>query len=76
MSKRSEQAALLAFLAGAAVAAGAALLFTPKTGREVREKLGEATDEALDKLKGCVKNAKRRKNGGDPMNYDGGDCWI
>ncbi|MBJ6751073.1 YtxH domain-containing protein [Geomonas anaerohicana] len=78
MSKKSEQAALLAFLAGAAVAAGAALLFTPKTGREVREKLGEAKDEALDKLKGCVKNAKMRsrKNGTDQMNYDGGDCWI
>ena len=76
MSKKSEQAALLAFLAGAAVAAGAALLFTPKTGREVRAKLGEAKDEALDKLKGCVRSAKRRKGNGDTMNYDGGDCWI
>ena len=78
MSKKSEQAALLAFLAGAAVAAGAALLFTPKTGREVREKLGEAKEEALDKLKLCVKSAKFRTKGpnGDPLNYDGGDCWI
>jgi len=78
MSKKSEQAALLAFLAGAAVAAGAALLFTPKTGREVREKLGEAKEEALDKLKLCVKGAKYRAKGtkGDPRNYDGGDCWI
>lgn len=74
MCKRSEQAALLAFLAGAAVAAGAALLFTPKTGREVRERLGEAKEEALDKLKGCVKKGKR--SSGDPLNYDGGDCWI
>jgi gas vesicle protein len=77
MSKKSEQAALLAFLAGAAVAAGAALLFTPKTGREVREKLGEAKEEALEKLKLCVKGAKyRNKVKGDPLNYDGGDCWI
>lgn len=77
MCKKSEQAALLAFLAGAAVAAGAALLFTPKTGREVREKLGEAKDEALDKLKTCVKNVKRGKGGSnDSLNYDGGDCWI
>jgi len=78
MSKKSEQAALLAFLAGAAVAAGAALLFTPKTGREVRERLGEAKEDALDKLKLCVKGAKFRAKGtkGDPLNYDGGDCWI
>jgi gas vesicle protein len=79
MSKKSnEQAAILAFIAGAAVAAGAALLFTPKTGREVREKLGEAKEDALDKLKLCVKGAKFRAKGskGDPLNYDGGDCWI
>ncbi|HJV66613.1 MAG TPA: YtxH domain-containing protein [Geomonas sp.] len=73
MSKKSEQA-LLAFLAGAAVAAGAALLFTPRTGREVREKLGEARDEALDKIKQRIKGSKGAK--GDQLNYDGGDCWI
>ena len=74
MSRKSEQAALLAFLAGAVVAAGAALLFTPKTGREVREKLGEAKDEALEKIKQKVAGAKKSK--GDPLDYDGGDCWI
>lgn len=73
MSKKSEQAAL-AFIAGAAVAAGAALLFTPKTGREVREKLGEAKEEALEKLKLYVKKTKGGK--GESLNYDGGDCWI
>ena len=76
MSKKSEQAALLAFLAGAVVAAGAALLFTPKTGREVREKLGEAKEEALEKLKLRVKGAKGKGCKGDPLDYDGGDCWI
>lgn len=78
MSKRSgnEQAAILAFIAGAAVAAGAALLFTPKTGREVREKLGEAKEDALEKLKGCSAKLRGKKNGGDSMGYDGGDCWI
>jgi gas vesicle protein len=78
MSNKSEQAALLAFLTGAAVAAGAALLFTPKTGREVREKLAEAKEDALGKLKLCAKGAKYRSAGskGDPLNYDGGDCWI
>ena len=78
MSKKCENAALLAFLTGAAVAAGAALLFTPKTGREVRERLGEAKEDALDKLRLCVKNAKYRakRTKGDPLDYDGGDCWI
>jgi len=82
MSKKkgTEQAALLAFIAGAAVAAGAALLFTPKTGREVREKLGEAKEEALGKLKLRVKGATYRAKGTkkDPLalDYDGGDCWI
>lgn len=72
MSRKSEQAALLAFLAGAVVAAGAALLFTPKTGREVRQRLGEAKDDALEKLK--LRRSKGSK--GDPTDYDGGDCWI
>jgi len=76
MSKRAnEQAAVLAFIAGAAVAAGAALLFTPKTGREVREKLGEAKQDALDKLKSCVNKGKRGSKG-EGLGYDGGDCWI
>ena len=76
--KGMEQAAVLAFLAGAAVAAGAALLLTPKTGREFREKLGEAKDEALGRLKLRVQGAKFRvKSGkGDQLQYDGGDCWI
>lgn len=73
MSKKSEQA-LLAFIAGAAVAAGAALLFTPRTGREMRERLGEVKGEALDKLKQRIKGMKGAK--GEQMNYDGGDCWI
>lgn len=69
-------AAILAFIAGAAVAAGAALLFTPKTGREVREKLGEAKDEALSKVKSYVKGCGSKSGKQDPLGYDGGDCWI
>ena len=77
MSKKSEQA-LLAFLTGAAVAAGAALLFTPKTGREVRERLAGAKEDALEKLRVCVKNAKLGTKGAkaECPGYDGGDCWI
>ncbi|UFS71232.1 YtxH domain-containing protein [Geomonas sp. RF6] len=77
--KQTETAALVAFLAGAAVAAGAALLFTPKSGKEVREKLGEATDGAIEKLKLCVAGASYKVKGtanGDSLDYDGGDAWI
>lgn len=75
MSRKSnEQAAVLAFVAGAVVAAGAALLLTPSTGREVRERLNSAKLDALDKLKSCVNKGKRGK--GEGMDYDGGDCWI
>lgn len=80
MSKiRKDQAAVLAFIAGATVAAGAALLLTPKSGKEVREKLGEKKAEALEKLKLCVTGATYRlkpRQRGDSLHYDGGDCWI
>ncbi|MBJ6723250.1 YtxH domain-containing protein [Geomesophilobacter sediminis] len=75
MSKRNEQAAVLAFIAGAVVAAGAALLLTPKSGREVREKLGAAKQDALTKLKACVNKGKRGSHG-EGLDYDGGDAWI
>ncbi len=37
---------MLAFLAGAALGAGVALLLAPRSGRETREKLGNWLDEA------------------------------
>ena len=78
-SRNNEGAAVMAFLTGAVLAAGITLLLTPKTGKEVREKLGEAKDEALDKIKCCAKEAKfkmSRKTKGDTYRYDGGDAWI
>lgn len=42
---------LLSFLAGAAVGAGAALLMSPKTGREIREKIASLTDDAVGRIK-------------------------
>lgn len=41
----------LSFFAGALVGAGLALLYAPKTGREIRERMGGYTDEAMSKLK-------------------------
>lgn len=78
-SKHTETAAILAFFAGAALAAGAALLLTPKTGREVREKLGDVTDDAVCKLRSAVREAKYKvapKSTDDTGEYEGGGCWI
>ncbi len=78
-SKASESSALLAFLAGAVVAAGLTLLLTPKAGREVREKLGDVSEEAVQKFKECAREAKFRvspKTKEDAFYYEGGDCWI
>lgn len=76
---KNETTVVLAFVAGAALAAGLTLLLTPKTGKEVRDKLEGVTDDALQKLKGAAKEAKfkvSRKTSKDQFLYDGGDCWI
>ncbi|HET6418609.1 MAG TPA: YtxH domain-containing protein [Geobacteraceae bacterium] len=78
-SKGTESTALLAFLAGAVVAAGLTLLLTPKAGREVREKLGDVSEGAVQKFRACAREAKFRvapKTKEDAFYYEGGDCWI
>ncbi len=52
--------ALLSFLAGAAVGAGIALLYAPKTGRELRESIRDLTDDAVDKIKEYASEAQDR----------------
>jgi gas vesicle protein len=78
-NKNSETSVLLAFIAGAAVAAGVTLLLTPKAGKEVREKLGDVKEDAVQKIKECAREAKFRvgpKTKQDAFFYEGGDCWI
>ncbi len=78
-NNNTEASAVLAFLAGAVVAAGLTLLLTPKAGREVREKLGDVKEDAVHKLKECAREAKFRvspKTKEDAFYYEGGDCWI
>ena len=78
-TRNTETAAIFAFFAGAALAAGAALLLTPKTGREVREKLGDVTDEALEKVRTAVREAKYKvspKTRDEGEKIEGGSCWI
>jgi len=50
----------LSFLAGAAVGAGLALLYAPKTGRELRAKIGELTDDAVGKIKSYATEAQEK----------------
>lgn len=48
----------LSFLAGAAVGAGVALLISPKTGKEIRDKIAGMTEDAVDKIKEYVNEAQ------------------
>lgn len=54
----STGAVLLSFLAGAAVGAGVALLVAPKSGKEIREKITDLTEDAVDKIKEYVSEAQ------------------
>jgi len=49
---------VVSFLAGAAIGSGLALLFAPKTGREVRDQIKELTEDAVDKIKDYAKDAQ------------------
>jgi gas vesicle protein len=51
----------LAFLLGAAVGAGLALLFAPAPGRETRELLGQKARAGQDKAAGLAKDAWGRQ---------------
>ena len=50
----------LSFLAGAAVGAGLALLVAPKTGKELREKIADLTDDAVSKIKDYASEAQSK----------------
>jgi gas vesicle protein len=48
----------LSFIAGAAVGAGFALLFAPKSGEELREQIKDLTEDAVDKIKEYASDAQ------------------
>jgi len=73
-------AAVIAFISGAVLGGVAALLLTPKPGREVREKLSAFGDDAADQFKKYAREAKfkvcvRGSKDAD-VKYDGGAGWI
>lgn len=51
---------LVSFVAGAAIGAGLALLYAPKSGREMREDISDLTEDAVDKIKEYAKEAQEK----------------
>lgn len=51
---------VISFLAGAAFGSGLALLFAPKSGREVRERIKDHTHDTLGRIKECTRNAQEK----------------
>ncbi|MBU5614743.1 YtxH domain-containing protein [Geomonas azotofigens] len=58
----STTAEVVSFSAGALVGAGLALLYAPKTGHEMREKVSDVTGDAIAKMKGMTAEAQDKLN--------------
>lgn len=51
---------LVSFVAGAAIGAGLALLYAPKSGTEMRGTIADFTEDAVDKIKEYTKDAQEK----------------
>ncbi|WP_239026801.1 YtxH domain-containing protein [Geomonas oryzisoli] len=58
----STTAEVVSFSAGALVGAGLALLYAPKTGHEMREKVSDVTGDAIAKMKGLTEDVQDKLN--------------
>uniref|UniRef100_C6E243 YtxH domain-containing protein n=1 Tax=Geobacter sp. (strain M21) TaxID=443144 RepID=C6E243_GEOSM len=56
----STTAEVVSFSAGALVGAGLALLYAPRTGHEMREKVSDVTGDAIAKMKGMTAEAQEK----------------
>jgi gas vesicle protein len=56
----SAGAVLVSFVAGAAMGAGLALLYAPKSGRELRDDIADLTDDAVDRIKEYARDAQEK----------------
>lgn len=75
----NNKSTVMAFFAGAAIGAAAALLLTPVSGRELRGKLADLGETSADEVKRLAREAKFRitpKSKCDDYKYDGGDAWV
>jgi len=63
MSKEREipaETVVVSFLVGAAIGAGLALLFAPKSGSQLRETIGDFTENTINKIKEYSKDAQEK----------------
>ena len=51
---------LVSLIAGAAVGAGLALLYAPKSGQEMRETIADFAEDAVEKIKEYTKEAQEK----------------
>ncbi len=51
---------LVSFVAGAAIGAGLALLYAPKSGQELRGDIADFAEDAVDKIKEYTKEAQEK----------------
>jgi gas vesicle protein len=51
---------LVSFVAGAAIGAGLALLYAPKSGEEMRGTIADFAEDAVDKIKEYTKEAQEK----------------
>ncbi|WP_129127598.1 YtxH domain-containing protein [Geomonas oryzae] len=58
----STTAEVVSFSAGALVGAGLALLYAPKTGHDMREKVSDVTGDAIAKMKGLTTEVQDKLN--------------
>ena len=58
----SASTVFLAFLAGAAVGGGLAMLAAPRTGKELRSKISDLTEDAVSKIKDYASEAQTMLN--------------
>jgi gas vesicle protein len=58
----STTAEVVTFSAGAIVGAGLALLYAPKTGHEMRAKVGDVTEDAITKMKEMTAETQEKFN--------------
>jgi gas vesicle protein len=63
---------LISFLAGAAFGSGLALLFAPKSGREVREQIKDLSHDTVGRMKECTRDVQEKIK----TSYDEGKEFI
>lgn len=78
-SNDNAAAAVIAFVSGAILGTAAALLLTPKSGREVRGQLSDIGESTAERVRRLAREAKFKvapKSKSAEFEYDGGDAFI